>query len=149
MIAVEEIAAAWIDRRPNRTYRWISTAPKHRAKVRLKARPPQTESTGGHRQTAVAEVCQQQTRQRLADGRELVHGTLRAAFVIGQRTAVEHLAFCPMLGAVPRITATAIDDADCAVRVTHVYRYGARLEIRLKEPCDEPVQVLIRYEARG
>jgi hypothetical protein len=54
-----------------------------------------------------------------------------------------------LLAAVPRMSATVVDEADCTVRATHVYRYGARLEIRLTEPCDEPVEVLIRYEARG
>jgi hypothetical protein len=148
IIAAEETAAAWFARWPHgrRVPRRIVTL--RRSGDRSIARQPQHVTHEGD--SAVAgDIRQHQTRERAADRTELVHGTLRAGFITGQRTAIEHLAFCPMLAAVPRISATAVDDVDCTVRATHVYRYGARLEIRLKEPCDEPIEVLVRYEARG
>ncbi len=95
------------------------------------------------------EIWQQQTRERKPDGSEVIHGTLRVAFASGQRTAIEHLQFCPLLAATPRIMAEALDEFDCAVRATHGYRYGARLEVKLRETCDEPFEVLIRYEVHA
>jgi hypothetical protein len=147
MIAAEEIAAAWIARLPVGPNRAHAIATRHR-KRGLKTRSGAREQSSTDEET-FRDVLQHHTRLRMSDGGELVHGTLRAGFVAGQRTAIEHLVFCPMLAAAPRITTKAIDESDCAVRATHVYRYGARLEIRLPEPCDEPVEVLVRYEARG
>jgi hypothetical protein len=82
-------------------------------------------------------------------GREAIHGTLRVHFEVGQRTAIEHLVFCPMLATVPTLTAEPPYEPGCAVRATHVYRYGARLEIKLREPCDEACDVLVRYKVLG
>jgi ABC-type multidrug transport system fused ATPase/permease subunit len=93
------------------------------------------------------EICQTLTRHHTADGREIVHGVLRVSFAAGQRTVIEHLAFCPLLCATPQISATAVDELDCSVRVTHVYRYGARLEVKLSEPCELSMQVLVRFRA--
>jgi hypothetical protein len=147
IIAAEEIAAAWFARWPHgrREQRRIATL--RQSGGRSTARPL---NLAAKVDSEVAnDIWQHQTRQRATDGKELVHGTLRSGFVAGQRTAIEHLVFCPMLAVAPQISAMAVDEADCTVRATHVYRYGARLELRLKEPCDEPVEVLIRYEARG
>jgi hypothetical protein len=94
-------------------------------------------------------VWQQSRRERQIDGRDTIFGTLRTAFVCGQRTTIEHLVFCPMLVATPAVRATAIAAPDCSVKATHVCRYGARLEIKLAEPCDEPVELVISYEVRG
>jgi hypothetical protein len=148
MIAAEEAAAAWFTRWPHgRGQQRRMTAPR-RSGDRLTARQLRHAASESDSDVA-SDIRQHQTRERTSDGKELVHGTLRAGFVAGQRTAIEHLVFCPMLAAVPRISVTAVDEADCTVRPTHVYRYGSRLEIRMSEPCDEPLEVLVRYEARG
>jgi hypothetical protein len=94
------------------------------------------------------EILQQCTRERTHDG-EWIHGTIRVAFAAHQRVASEHLVFCPMLGKTPAIHAQSLDELDCSVRTTHAYRYGARLEIKLREPCDESCNVLVGYDVRG
>ena len=148
MSAVEEIAAAWLVRLPAGPNRPRAIAIKQRTGG-LKTRGGAREKSIDGRVTFTGDFWQHHTRQRASDGCEIVHGTLRAGFVAGQRTAIEHVVFCPMLAAVPRITTEALDESDCAVRASHIYRYGARLEIRLGEPCDEPMDVLVRYEARA
>jgi hypothetical protein len=149
MIAAEEIAAALLARLPTRPSRQSLIMAQHRSGGGLKTRPRATDKGIDGEARVGSDVWQHHTRERVVDGSELVHGTLRAGFVAGQRTASEHVVFCPMLSAVPRITAMALDQLDCSVRATHIYRYGARLEIRLPEPCDEPVDVLVHYEARA
>lgn len=140
IIAAEETAAAWFAR-------WPDGRRSRRSDDRAASRPA-LHSVIEHDSHLVNNIRQHQTRERTTDGKELVHGTLRSSLVAGQRTAVEHLVFCPMLAVVPQIKVMAVEEVDCSVRATHVYRYGARLEIRLKEPCDEPIEVLVRYEAR-
>ena len=149
MIAAEEVAAAWLGRMRRGAGRHRSIALYHRSGERPEILPPQSDSRATQRGVMGSDVWQHYTRQRVSDGQEFVHGTFCASFVAGQRTAIEHLVFCPMLAAVPQITAVALDESDCTVRATHIYRYGARLEIRLSEPCEEPGDVLVRYEARG
>jgi hypothetical protein len=147
LIAAEEVAAALLARLRIGPNRQGSIDARSRIAFGMKTRPPAAESSAEREPTASYEVRQHQTRERACDGRELVRGTLRSGFAVGQRTAIEHIVFCPMLTAVPRVTATALDESDCSVRATHIYRYGARLEIRLREPCEGTTEVLVRYEA--
>jgi hypothetical protein len=149
MLAAEEIAAARLVRRPIGPTGQGSIAAKHRRRGGARTTAPRREKGALDGATIGRDVLQHYTRERASDGREHVHGTLRADFVAGQRTAIEHLVFCPSLASVPMVTVEAVDELECSARATHVYRYGARLEIRLSEPCDEPVEVLVRYEARG
>jgi hypothetical protein len=95
------------------------------------------------------DILQQLTRRRKSNGQEEIQGTARVPFAMGQRTAIEHLVFCPMLATVPIVTVAPLNDSHGAARATHVYRYGARLEIKLSEPCDEPCSMLVRYKIVG
>ena len=147
MIAAEEVAVAWISRLPKCADRGSSIVAKQPSGERSRIRRP-THNGGALEQDIGGDVWQHYTRQRATNGQELVHGVLRASYVAGQRIAIEHLSFCPMLATVPQLTVVVLDESDCTVRATHVYRYGARLEIRLREPCDEPAELLVRYEAR-
>jgi hypothetical protein len=148
LIAIEELASALITRRQNRA--WSS-----RGLIPL-ARFPKR-SIHGHQPDVAADgpmppppqVLQQQIRCRTASGEESIRGTFRAAFVPGQRIAIEHLVFCPILSRIPTITAASLDELECTVRPTHVYRYGARLEVKLGEPCEEPLEIALQYEVYG
>jgi hypothetical protein len=148
LVAAEETAAALFIR--------LTTDTRHPVKIRIRQRLAGgvfnrrlASGNGSHGPGAFADdLRQRHTRQHATDGGEIVYGTLRAGFAAGQRTAIEHLVFCPLLAAVPRLLVAAVNEPDCAVRATHSFRYGARLEIRLREPCDEPTEVLVRYEAR-
>jgi hypothetical protein len=148
LIAAEEVGAGFLGRFPRRGPRAFVGA-NLRLLQRSKSHLRDEEPFEPEIETSPAEVSQQLTRERTAGGREMIHGTMRTAFAVGQRTAIEHLVFCPMLPRAAAITAVVLDESECSVRATHIYRYGARLEIKLSEPCDEPCEVLIRYEVLG
>jgi hypothetical protein len=133
LIVAEEFAAAALIASPNRG--------------RVPLKPSATPAAVERR--SQDHIWHQFRRERQIDGRDVILGTLRTSFVCGQRTAIEHLVFCPMFDATPTVRAIATATPDCTVKATHVYRYGARLEIKLAEPCDESVELVISYEIKG
>jgi hypothetical protein len=92
---------------------------------------------------------QHYTRERDEFGGELIHGVACVDFARGERTAIEHLVFCPMLAELPSVEVEPVGDIECDVRATHVFRYGARFEVKLDEPCDEPTRVRLAFEVRS
>lgn len=90
-----------------------------------------------------------QFRRMACDGVDVVSGALRVAIVPGERMAIAHLVFCPSFGAEPEIEAEPVEGPDCRIRPTHVYSYGARLEVRLSSTTDEAAEVVLAYEARA
>jgi hypothetical protein len=138
LIGVEEFLAGLLERGPAHK----STEEATRTAVRRTGTMP-PDIVGARA------IRQQFTRSRLDGERELVHGTIHVGFSTGQRTAIEHLVFCPMFATLPAMRVETLDESGGVARATHVYRYGARLEVKLSEPCDEPFEALVRYEARG
>jgi hypothetical protein len=53
------------------------------------------------------------------------------------------------MAAVPHLELEAVDGCECAVRATHVYRYGARIEVKLEQASDEATECLVAFEARA
>jgi hypothetical protein len=93
-------------------------------------------------------VTQQLTRTRDDAGAETIHGTLRADLLAGQRHATLHVGFCPPLATLPKIAAEPMDGPDATVKIVQAFAHGARLDIRLEDPADEPCHVLIEFTAR-
>ncbi|MEX2141003.1 MAG: hypothetical protein WD894_17190 [Pirellulales bacterium] len=145
MIATEEIGAVLIGRQPI-SARSSAVAPQSLFPSKTKPRTEAKEFPEIEDVSLPSELRQQQTRNRTPNGSEAIHGTLRAVFSVGQRVAIEHIVFCPMLDRVPTISAVVLDELECSARATHIYRYGARLEVKLREPCDEPVEVVMQYD---
>ncbi len=142
LIVVEEVSASLISRWSS--VRRSSTAPRIREPM------PHPLGTAVECDEPLAPcIRHQQTRERTADGHEVIHGALRAAFSTGQRVAIEHVVFCPSLDHIPKVSATVLDELESSVRATHVYRYGARLEVKLSEPCEEPLELAVRYDVRS
>ena len=148
MIVVEEIGAAWIARRKEARG---DSAVELESRFQGGSTPWKNANQAAETDGALpaSELRQQQTRKRTADGSEAIEGTLQAVFANGQRIAIEHVAFCPMLARIPTVSAIILDELEGSVRATHVYRYGARLEVKLREPCDEAVEVAVQYSARS
>lgn len=90
---------------------------------------------------------QQITRVRDDDGVESIHGILRAEFAAGQRTATLHVGFCPPLSSVPAVDAETADGPEATTKVVQALCHGARLEVRLAEPAEEPCGVLVEFVA--
>jgi len=93
------------------------------------------------------EIVQQITRRRNNDGTEQVFGWIRAAFASGQRTGSVHLAFCPPLGAVPELEVEQTDGPESRIKTSQVLSYGARVDLKLAEPAEQPTTVLLQFLA--
>jgi hypothetical protein len=142
MIVAEEVAASLMGRWWSQAAPSIAVAPRSR-RHSMPSRPH--DDIFSFDQSLSPHIRQQQSRRRTTDGQEVIHGVLRASFSVGQRVAIEHLVFCPHLEKVPKVSAVVLDELESSARATHVYRFGARLEIKLSEPCEDPLEVVVQY----
>ncbi len=94
------------------------------------------------------ELWQEQRRFR-CETEEMISGVIRCRIAPNDRLSIEHVAFCPPLATVPQVELEPVDGAACSVSPTHVFRYGARIEIKLDDASDRPTECLIAFEARS
>lgn len=94
-----------------------------------------------------ASVLQVVRRVRNADGVESVRGTLQAEFIAGQRHATLYVGFCPQLARLPDLEAEVVDGPDASLKVVQAFAHGARLDVRLSEPAEEPCSVVVEFVA--
>jgi hypothetical protein len=99
-------------------------------------------------------VLQQITRSHAADGSEQLSGWLRMPFAAGQRTAIVHLNFCPQFAKAPELTVEQLaSDSEQRPEILRinktVHSFGARLDLKLASPAEEPLDVLLRFSARS
>ncbi len=94
------------------------------------------------------DVLQQLTRSRTADGVEQLSGWLRLAFSADQRTGSIHVAFCPPFEATPELEIEQMDGPEARIKTAQLLPYGARLDLKLIAPIEEPASVLLQFSAR-
>lgn len=95
------------------------------------------------------DVSQKWTRQRLPDGSDVLSVWHRLEFLPGQTHQTVHLPFCPAFDRPPAVEAQVIEGPDGKVKVSRVWGFGARLEVRLTAPLDEPGEVVILTVAQS
>jgi hypothetical protein len=93
-----------------------------------------------------ANISQQFTR-RTSEGVELIEGQVRTTIGPGQRVEYCHIAFCPPLCAVPRVTCQQIEGPPARIKVAQVFRHGARIELRLEAIAAEETAVMLQIQA--
>lgn len=86
------------------------------------------------------------TRQSQPDGVDQIEGAIRITFAAGQRAASVHVPFSPPFTAVPQIDCEAIGDDPVRWKVSVVYTYGMRVELK-RESSDEPGETELSYTA--
>ncbi len=86
------------------------------------------------------------TRQALPDGVDQIEGAIRVSFAAGQRAASIHVPFSPPFAAVPQVECEAIGDDPARWKVSVVYAYGMRVELK-RESSDEPAEIELSYSA--
>ncbi|MBC7820967.1 MAG: hypothetical protein IAG10_29125 [Planctomycetaceae bacterium] len=86
------------------------------------------------------------TRQSLPDGVDQIEGAIRVSFAAGQRAASVHVPFSPPFAAVPQVECEAIGDDPARWKVSVVYAYGMRVELK-RESSDEPAEIELSYSA--
>ncbi|MFQ5731843.1 MAG: hypothetical protein ACE5KM_07800 [Planctomycetaceae bacterium] len=70
-------------------------------------------------------------RARSADGsRELLEGVVTVSFAPGQKQAVVHVSFCPLLSGVPDVDCEPTGDSDVRCNVAVRQPYGLRIDVR-------------------
>lgn len=98
--------------------------------------------------TRAPDVTQQMMRRIEPDGSDVVRGSVRLQFEPLQRTAVGHVAFCPPFLRKPECITELSGGPAGRVRVSHLYAYGARFEVRLHTPARDHATVIMGYVAR-
>lgn len=80
---------------------------------------------------------------------EAAAGRVVVRFAEGSRSAVAHVGFCPPFAATPRITVSnACDGVEVDVTAAEVLPWGVRIECRLEEPSEEPLDVDVEIVAK-
>ncbi|GAB6187852.1 hypothetical protein [Thermopirellula anaerolimosa] len=95
------------------------------------------------------DVSQQWTRQRMPDGSDVLSAWHRLEFSPGQTHQTVHLPFWPAFESPPAVEAQIIEGPPGNVKVSGVWGFGARLEVRLAAPLDEPSEILILTVAQS
>lgn len=98
-------------------------------------------------ETADAELCQQISRGRAADGRQTAYGWLRVEFQPGQRTAFAHVAICPSLPNAPLVTVRQTSGPEARVKAAQVLPYGIRFEIKLAAAAERTRRLRLDFTA--
>lgn len=84
------------------------------------------------------------------DGIDCLHGTLALTVPQGARSAHGHVGFCPSFRQVPHVEATtAYDGVEAVVTAAEIVPWGVRIECRLDEPAEEPVEIPVDVVARS
>lgn len=86
------------------------------------------------------------TRQSLVEGGDQIEGAIRIAFTVGQRAASVHIPFSPPFAAVPQVECELDGDEPARWKVSVVYAYGMRVELK-RESSDEPAEIELSYSA--
>ena len=86
------------------------------------------------------------TRQSLPDGVDQIEGAIRVSFVAGQKAASVHVPFSPPFAAVPKVECEVDSDEAARWKVSVVYAYGMRVELK-RESAREPAEIELSYSA--
>jgi hypothetical protein len=84
------------------------------------------------------------------DGTDCLRGTLTLMVPQGARAVHGHVGFCPSFRHVPAVEATtAYDGVEAVITAAEVVPWGVRIECRLDEPAEEPVEIPVDVVARS
>ena len=98
----------------------------------------------GRRERRPGVLRQRFERRELPAGSERVHGRVVVAVPAGARTGYGHLGFCPAFAATPAVeVSTAYDGVEVTVTAAEVLPWGVRVECRLAEPAEEPLEIAV------
>jgi len=140
--AVAEINAALSPAPPRRDVASFTTAER--------IDPPATSSASdASLADAPDDAALSQNWRRYVDaaGCDVFEGYVRAAFEAGSRQAAIHLAFCPPFERTPTLETEPLDELELKLTHAVVLPYAARIDVRLAEPAEEGLRVMIGIRA--
>ena len=89
----------------------------------------------------------QQSWTRFSDeSGESITAIERVLFEPGQRHRTIHFSFVPSLIAIPEITTHIVEGPPASIRIDEMQTFGARLELKLSQKYEEPVELIIQIE---
>ncbi len=95
-------------------------------------------------------LVQRLERYETADGADCLRGRVAVAIPTGSKGAHAHVGFCPSFTATPSVAlSTEYDGVDVVVTAAEVLPWGVRVECRLTEPAEEPLEIPVDVQARA
>ena len=79
-----------------------------------------------------------------------MRGRLTIAVPAAAKAAAGHIGFCPAFAATPEVEVTTeYDGVEVTVMAAEVLPWGVRVECRLAEPAEEPLEIPVDLVARA
>lgn len=89
-------------------------------------------------------------RYEAADGADCVSGHVRLSIPAGGRTTHAHVGFCPAFASMPTVQVTTdYDGVEAVVAAAEIVPWGVRIECRLSEPAEEPLDIPVDLIAKA
>ena len=111
---------------------------------------PAASEAAGWPAAAPAGFRQRLERFEAADGADCLRGQVMLPIAAGSRVGHAHVGFCPPFTSTPMVeVGTECDFVEVAVTVAEVLPWGVRVECRLSEPAEEPLEIPIDLLARN
>ena len=89
-------------------------------------------------------------RYEAADGADCVSGHVRLTIPAGGKTTHAHVGFCPAFASIPTVQVTTdYDGVEAVVAAAEVVPWGVRVECRLSEPAEEPLEIPVDLIAKA
>jgi len=83
-------------------------------------------------------------------GADCLRGRINVEIGAGARTAHGHVGFCPAFAVTPAVEVTTdYDGVEATVAAAEVLPWGVRVEVRLAEPAEEPLEIPIDLAVRS
>ena len=96
--------------------------------------------------TTLALHAQQSWTRFSDDSGESITAIERVLFEPGQRHQTIYFSFVPSLIAVPEITTHIVEGPPATIRLDETQTFGARLELKLGQKYEEPIELIIQIE---
>jgi hypothetical protein len=115
-----------------------------RARQRARRGPPRTDPgpTTTRHDSVPGRLVQRLERFESPTGADCLRGRLNLSIPAGSRGSHAHVGFCPAFGETPAVDVTTeYDGVDAVVSAAEVLPWGVRVECRLSEPAEEPLEI--------
>jgi hypothetical protein len=134
----------------------VTLAPRPGPATPAADRPPaRRPATARRRPRPAADRVPGRLRQRFTryDGREggdRLRGRINIEVGAGTRLAQGHVGFCPAFATTPAVeVSTDYDGVEATVTAAEVLPWGVRVEVRLAEPAEEPLEIPVDLLVRS
>jgi hypothetical protein len=114
------------------------------------AEPPAAHPSPILSSAALGRLHQRLERYESAEGIDCVWGHVRLSIPAGGKATHAHIGFCPAFTATPTVeVSTDYDGVEALVTAAEVLPWGVRIECRLSEPAEEPLEIPVDLVAQS